>query len=148
VETEIGAHKLFSIIGRTVVGLDEDGVAGGGQILFRIGNDLQTNLILGGELLGGVGLRGITQLELNTFRRFPILLRIEVSNQPAGATATRVEREKEGVSMGGGEVGGRGIAQVGWRILDPLVVSVRGSFQGRTINHAGPGFGAAVSYQW
>ena len=55
VETEIGAHRLFSFIGRMVVGLDEDGVAGGGQLLFRIGNDRQTNLVVGGELLGGVG---------------------------------------------------------------------------------------------
>jgi hypothetical protein len=147
-ELEVAPLKAFSIIGRTVVGLGDDGVTGGGQILFRIGNDLQTNLVLGGELLGGVGLRGFTQLELNTFKRFPILLRIEVSNQPAGADASDAQIDDEMVSQGSGEVGGRGIVQAGWRIVDPLVVSVRGSFQGRTINHAGPGFGGAVSYQW
>lgn len=147
-ETEVGVVKAFSVIGRAVVGLDDDGVAGGGQLLIRIGNDLQTNLVIGGELLGTVGARGITQLELNTFPRFPILLRIEVTNQPAGARASRDQVDDPTISQGSGEVGGRGIAQVGMRIVDPLVVSVRGSFQGRTINHAGPGFGAAVSYQW
>ena len=30
----------------------------------------------------------ITQLELKTFERLPILLRTEVTNQPAGATAS------------------------------------------------------------
>lgn len=148
VESEIGVHKLFSFIGRTVIGLDEDGVAGGGQLMIRIGNDRQTNLVLGGELLGGVGLRGITQLELNTFKRFPMLFRIEVTNQPAGASVSAAQFSEGGISTGAGQVGGRGIAQIGWRILDPLVVSVRGSFQGRTIKHAGPGGGAAVSYQW
>lgn len=147
-ELEVAPLKAFSVIGRTVVGLDEDGVTGGGQVLLRIGNDLQTNLVLGGELLGGVGLRGFTQLELNTFPRFPILLRIEVSNQPAGARASDDQIGLDTVAQGSGEVGGRGIVQVGWRIVDPLVLSVRGSFQGRTINHAGPGFGGAVSYTW
>jgi len=32
--------------------------------------------------------------------------------------------------------------------LPDLVISARGSYQGRTINHAGPGFGGAVTYQW
>lgn len=147
-ETELGAHRSFSFIGRMVIGLDEDGIAGGGQLLIRIGNDKDTNLILGGELLGGIGLRGISQLELNTFRRFPMVFRIEVTNQPAGASVSDSQSQEAGVSFGSAEVGGRGIAQVGYRILDPLVVSVRGSFQGRTIKHAGPGAGAAVSYQW
>jgi hypothetical protein len=76
------------------------------------------------------------------------VLRIEVTNQPAGGDVSLDQRDKEGLAKGAAEVGGRGIAQVGWRIVDPLVVSVRGSFQGRNINHAGPGFGGAVSYTW
>lgn len=147
-ESEFGIVNAFSLIGRLAVGLDEEGVSGGGQILLRIGSDLQTNLVLGGELLGGIGLRGFTQLELNTIKRVPILLRIEVSNQPAGGTASEADVEASDVSTGAGQVGGRGIVQVGYKIAEPLVISVRGSFQGRTINHAGPGFGAAVSYQW
>jgi hypothetical protein len=147
-ELEAAPTKVFSIIGRLVVGLENDGVAGGGQLMVRIGNDQQTNLQIGGELLGSVGARGITQLELNTFRRYPIVLRIEVTNQPAGGDVSLDQRDKEGLAKGAAEVGGRGIAQVGWRIVDPLVVSVRGSFQGRNINHAGPGFGGAVSYTW
>lgn len=148
VETEFGIVKAFSLIGRVVVGLDEEGVSGGGQVLLRIGSDLQTNLVLGSELLGGIGLRGFTQLELNTIERVPILLRIEVTNQPAGGSASRADVNADDVSTGAGQVGGRGIVQVGYKVIDPLVVSLRGSFQGRTINHAGPGFGAAVSYQW
>lgn len=147
-ELEVAPLKAFSILGRMVVGLENDGVAGGAQLMVRIGNDQQTNLQVGGEILGSVGARGITQLELNTFRRFPIVLRIEVTNQPAGGDVSDDQSGDDTIAKGSAEVGGRGIAQVGWRIVDPLVVSVRGSFQGRTINHAGPGIGGAVSYTW
>jgi hypothetical protein len=149
-ETEIGAHRAFSIIGRLAIGLLDSGISGGGQILFRIGNDRDTNLVLGGELLGGVGLRGFTQLELNTFKRVPILIRTEVTNQPAGAARYRPPDENGAPveSTNEGEVGARGIVQVGYRFTPGLVVAARVSFQGRTINHAGPGFGGAVGYEW
>lgn len=145
VETEIGFVSAFSIIGRGAVGLVDTGISGGGQILLRIGNDLKTNLLLGGELLGGVGLRGIAQLELNTFERFPIVLRSEVTNQPAGVTASSTS---DNTSSSTGNVGGRGIVQLGFRVTPALVVAVRGSFQGRNIQHAGPGLGGLVAYQW
>ncbi len=147
-ETEIGAVRAFSIIGKLSVGLLDDGVSGGGQLLFRIGSDQGTNLLLGGELLRGVGLRSITQLEWSSFERVPIVLRTEVTNQPAGAAPSDEQRGKEGTSQDDGEVGVRGIVQVGFKVIPSLTLSVRGSFQGRTIKHAGPGFGAAVGYTW
>jgi hypothetical protein len=52
------------------------------------------------------------------------------------------------VSQGDGELGARGIAQVGYRFVPELTVAVRGSIQGRTIKHAGPGGGVAVGYTW
>ncbi|WP_437949229.1 hypothetical protein WME98_53160 [Sorangium sp. So ce296] len=153
-ETEVGFSYGASLIGRALVGLGEGGVSGGGHVMFRIGNDKHTNLVLGGELLGGIGARGITQLELAAFRRFPMLFRVEVTNQPAGATgepsvepAEESEASKK-VSQGKGKVGARAVLQLGWRVQDPLVFSVRASYQGRTIDHSGPGVGAAVSYQW
>ncbi|MBI4703037.1 MAG: hypothetical protein HY744_18120 [Deltaproteobacteria bacterium] len=155
VEGEVGLVPAFGLVGRALVGLRDVGVAGGGQAMLRIGGDLGTNLLLGGELLGGVGMRGIAQLELNAIERWPMLFRAEVTNQPAGTGASerdvRPEIEDalpEGTSMDTNEVGGRGIAQVGFRIVDGLVVAVRGSYQGRNINHSGPGLGGAVSYSW
>lgn len=151
VETEIAPVDAVGLIGRAIVGLGDDGVAGGGQALVRIGSDRGTNLLLGGELLGTVGLRSIAQLELATFDRVPILFRTEVSNQPAGASPSDDDVPASGtgdVSGGDGDIGARGIAQVGLRVVDGFVVAVRGSFQGRTIKHAGPGVGGGVSYQW
>ncbi len=151
-EGEFGLSHFTSIIGRLVIGLEDDGVNGGAQALLRIGNDRETNLTIGGEALGGIGLRGITELQLATFPRVPILFRTEVTNQPAGSALVRTNAPLPtgavGVAQDEGEVGARAIAQVGYRFLPDLVVAARGSYQGRTINHAGPGFGGAVTYQW
>lgn len=147
VEAEFGIHRYFSLISRLAVGLLDDGIGGGGQLLARIGNDEKTNLLVGGELIGGVGLRSIIELQLNTFERFPIVLRTEVTNQPAGSAPTP-SQIGPGIAIGTSDVAGRGIAQIGYRITPELTLSVRGSFQGRNINHAGPGFGGSVGYTW
>lgn len=144
-EAEIAFSHIVSIIARAVVGLDQSGVEGGGQAFIRFGNDLGTNLLLGGEVLGGVGVRGIAQLEWNAGKRVPIMFRSEVTNQPAGTPGSATT---SGVSESQGDVGVRLIAQVGYRFTERLTIALRASYQGRTINHAGPGGGAAVTYQW
>ena len=133
IEAEVAFVDMFSLIGRALVGLRDDGVAGGGQAFVRIGNDRRTNLLLGGEIIGGIGLRGIVQLELDAIERVPIMIRSEITNQPAGDTS---------------EVGGRAIFQVGYQLVPGFVLSARASYQGRTIEHSGPGFGGAVRYAW
>ena len=145
-ETEVGLTRSFSLLGRLVVGLLDEGISAGGQALLRIGSDRGTNLLLGGEVLGGIGIRTFAQLELASFPRFPILVRSEVSNQPAGSGASTTT--PAGASQDAGQVGARGIVQLGWKALPPLTLALRGSFQGRTINHAGPGIGAGVTYEW
>jgi hypothetical protein len=132
VEVEIAFSSSTAVIGRPILGLRDNGITGGAQGFLRIGNDLGTNLSLGGEVLGSVGQRGIVQLDWRTIPRVPIVLRTEVTTQPASS----------------GDVGARAIAQVGYQLTRELVVAARGSYQGRTINHAGPGAGLAVSYQW
>lgn len=132
-EGEVGVAPTFSLAGRAIVGLREDGLGGGASAFLRIGSDLATNLMLGGEVLGGIGLRGIAEFDWRSFYKWPVMLRSEVTNQPAGV---------------GSDVGVRLIAQVGYRVLPHLVVALRASYQGRTINHAGPGAGAALEYAW
>jgi hypothetical protein len=132
-ETELGVTPTLSIAARGIIGLRDDGVNGGASGFVRIGSDLATSLLFGGEILGGIGVRGITEFDWNSFKNVPIVLRSEVTNQPAGT---------------GSDVGVRLIAQAGYRVLPNLVLSGRASYQGRTINHAGPGVGAAVAYTW
>jgi hypothetical protein len=153
-EGEFGVSHFSGLIGRLLIGLEDDGVVGGVQAFVRLGNDEETNLMLGGEVLGTIGLRGITQLELDVFERFPILLRTEVTNQPAGSSAEGILRpgregaSQEEISSAQGDVGARVIAQLGYRVVPELVVAGRVSYQGRTINHAGPGVGGGVTCQW
>lgn len=154
-EGEYGFTESAALIGRGVIGLDDVGVAGGAQLHVRVGSDLATNLLLGGEILGGIGARLITQLELRSFERWPILFRTEVTNQPAGSRADEDDvrpdeprRPAEETSLQRGEVGARAIAQVGYALFPELTIAVRGSYQGRTIHHAGPGFGGGVTYAW
>jgi hypothetical protein len=159
-ELEHGFSETMGVVGRVVVGLGDDGVAGGGQGFLRIGNDRRTNLLLGGEILGGVGVRGIAELSWSASARIPVTLRTEVTNQPAGASrapeptattpagTTGETTTSKPTSTEQGDLGARAIVQIGYRIVPSLVVAARGSYQGRTINHAGPGFGAAVMYEW
>lgn len=146
VEAEYAFASNYAAIGRAIVGLREPGIGGGAQGFVRFGNDRRTNLLVGGEILGGIGLRGIAQLELRTIPRVPIALRTEVTNQPAGVSRTLADQPL--VASGQAEVGARAIGQVGFEIGGGLAVAARVSYQGRTINHAGPGAGAAVSYEW
>ncbi len=132
IEAELTLSSSTSFIGRPILGLRDNGITGGAQAFVRIGSDLRTNLSIGGEVLGSVGQRGIVQLDWRTVPRVPVVLRTEVTTQPASS----------------GDVGARAIAQVGYQLTNELVLAVRGSYQGRTINHAGPGAGLAASYQW
>jgi hypothetical protein len=154
-EGEFGLKPTLSLIVRAVLGLGDDGTSGGAQLHLRIGSDKSTNLSVGGEVLGGIGLRGITQLELEPRGRFPIVIRSEVTNQPAGSGVSSFEALNRCPappapcpSTGPGDIGVRGIVQFGYRIVDPLVIAVRGSYGGRTIDHAGPGVGGALEYRW
>lgn len=133
-ETELAPSQIFAFVGRGVLGLGQNGTTAGMQLFMRIGNDLRTNLLIGGEALGGVGVRGITELDWLAQKRVPIMFRAEVTNQPAGSA--------------NGDIGVRLIAQAGYRVTEGLTLALRASYQGRTINHAGPGGGAAVMYQW
>lgn len=148
-EGEFGIDAFWAIVARGIVGLGNDGVQGGGQAFLRIGNDKKTNLMLGGEILGGIGLRGISQLSLAVFPRVPIIVRSEVTNQPAGEYAPRVALEGGRFRASeAGDIGVRAIVQIGYQFTPSLTVFVRGSYQGRTIIHAGPGFGGGASVSW
>src|ERR1035437_4853073 len=71
-ETELAPAAIYSFVLRAVVGLGQSGIGGGMQGFMRIGSDQKTNLLLGGEVLSGVGIRGIAQLEWSATPRVPI----------------------------------------------------------------------------
>ena len=84
--------------------------------------------------------------------RVPIVIRTEVTNQPAG-TAPRQSiadgtTSTSNGSLTGGDIGARAMVQVGYRFVPSVTLAVRGSYEGRTIQHAGPGAGLGVTYTW
>jgi hypothetical protein len=147
-ESEFAPSKTIGLIGRLAVGLTDDGVDGGGQFFLRLGNDQLTNLLLGGEVLGGIGTRGIAELQWNTLARVPIVLRTEVTNQPAGVGARSPTDASPAIAIDRGDIGARAMVQIGYRFVPELTVALRASYEGRTIQHAGPGAGAGVTYSW
>jgi len=152
-EGEFGTTKIVGLIGRLVLGLTDEGVDGGGQLFVRLGNDKLTNILLGGEVLGGIGLKGIAELQRNTIARVPIVIRTEVTNQPAGSAPHGSNNFAPNTptptsSIEDGDIGARAMVQIGYRIVPSLTFALRGSYAGRTIQHAGPGAGAGVSYTW
>ena len=150
-EGEFGTSNFVGLIGRMVLGLTDEGVDGGGQLFVRLGNDKLTNILLGGEVLGGIGLKGIAELQWNTIPRVPIVIRTEVTNQPAGSPpqgSTDTASSPSSSSLRDGDIGARAMVQIGYRIVPSFTFALRGSYEGRTIQHAGPGAGAGVSYTW
>jgi hypothetical protein len=130
-EGEYGVTAFTGLIGRLAIGLTNGGVSGGGQFFVRLGNDKLTNILLGGEVLGGIGLKGIAELQWNTIARVPIVIRTEVTNQPAGTAARLADgtTSSEPVSIIRGDVGARAMVQVGYRLVPSLTLSLRGSYE-------------------
>jgi hypothetical protein len=147
-EGEFAPRRTVGLVGRLAFGLTADGVNGGGQFFLRLGNDRLTNILLGGEVLGGIGTRGIAELQWNTLPRVPIVLRTEVTNQPAGTKPSTDTPSDSATAEGKGDIGARAMVQVGYRIVPELTLALRASYEGRTIQHAGPGAGAGVTYSW
>ena len=151
-EGEFGLSENVSTIGRLIIGLGDDGVSSGFQAHLRLGSDLSSNFRIGAEVLGGVGLRGIVQLELEPQSRFPVVLRSEVTNQPAGSAQPDDDIAgapgSSTISSDEGDVGVRVVGQFGYRIVPSLVIGLRASYQGRNINHSGPGFGGVAEFSW
>ncbi len=149
-EGEYATSAFIGLIARLALGLTDEGVNGGGQFFVRLGNDKLTNLLLGCEVLGSIGLRGIAELQWNTLPRVPIVIRTEVTNQPAGAPARRpfFNPETTDVSTQDGDIGARAMVQIGYRLVPSFTLAIRASYEGRTIQHAGPGAGVGATYSW
>jgi hypothetical protein len=101
------------------------------KLRLRIGRERETNLALGFAVVDGFGKAGEAAFTWDVIPRFPIVLSLEVTDQPVP--------EDPGVRL---------IADVGWRGMSWVYPSVRVSYQARDIDHAGLGAGAALNFDW
>lgn len=140
VETELRAGEMFGFIFRTTAGLgreiDEDvganRIRGGAQVRIRIGRERGTNLVLAAETIPEIGQRAFLGLAWESIPGLPMAAEVHVTDQPVNS----------------GELGVRGVFEIGWRPWAPLALSARLSYQGRTIDHTGPGAGLAATFDW
>lgn len=136
VEPELALHEMFAVALRITAGLGlpqhrVDGLRGGAQLRFRIGSALGTNLVLAGETIPELGLRGYIGLAWLPVADWPMSAEVHVTDQPRN-----------------GDIAVRGVFEVGHRFGQTFALSTRLSYQGRNINHSGFGVGLAATFDW
>ncbi len=136
IEPELALHELFSVALRITAGLGlpeghVDGLRGGVQLRFRIGSATGTNLVLAGETIPELGLRGYIGLAWLPVPNWPMAAEVHVTDQP-----------------GNGEIAVRGVFELGHRFTHAFALSTRLSYQGRNIDHSGFGVGLAATFDW
>lgn len=138
---ELEGHfvEYLGIAGRLELGLgvpgdpdvQSDGVAFGGQLRIRIGEEFGTHLLLAGELNTSVGQRAYIGLAWAIAPEWPSRVEVHVTDQP--------------VASG---LGVRIVVEQGYRLANVVSVAVRLSYQGRRIDHTGIGAGLALTFDW
>ena len=107
-------------------------VRGGAQLRIRLGPERGTHLILAGETAPEIGERAFVGLRLGILDEVPIGFEVHVTDQPVNTD----------------ELGVRAVLEVGYRVSEVAALSARASYQGRTIDHTGPGLGLAATFDW
>lgn len=139
-QTDLGLSELFGISLRATVGLgrpeqetsQRDGITGGFQLRARIGRMEGTRLELAGELMPEIGQRAFLALHWEVIERFPMGTEVHVTDQPVNSDELAV----------------RLVYEAGYRLSERFLLSLRPSYQLRTIRHAGPGLGLATTFDW
>lgn len=131
-ELEFEILRALHVMARGALGVHGEGIVGGAQLRVRIGEELRTNLVLGGDLFNEIGQRAFFALNLSVHPRVPLLAQGEVFNQ----------------SFSGGDPMFRFILQAGVRVTPWLTLSARGSYQLRNIQNGGFGGGLNTTFDW
>lgn len=139
-EGQFPLSRLFGVAVRGTIGLGRpqdtevprDALAGGFQLRLRIGPRDGTQLVLAGELMQQLGQRAFVQLRFEPIEDFPMAAEVHVTDQPVNSDELAV----------------RLIYELGVRVSDRVALALRPSYQLRTIDHAGMGLGAAVTFDW
>jgi hypothetical protein len=139
-ETEFQLSRLFGLISRLTVGLgrpdesgfNDSGLRAGFQLRLRIGPEQGTNLVIAGETIPELGQRAFLGLNWEAIEGLPMGAEVHVTDQPVNSNELAV----------------RGVFETGLRLTEAWTLSTRVSYQGRTIDHAGFGFGLAATFDW
>lgn len=130
-EVEVRARAAFSVAGRLVAGVGQDGFGLGVEVRGRIGAPDAANLSLGLSEVAELGFFSDIRFETDPFGRVPVGLSIGVTDQPTN-----------------GDLAVRLGADIGYRASRRLEPQLRLSYQGRTVEHAGLGAGLGLALHW
>lgn len=134
-DVEVGGHDddgiHYSVGGQLIAGVGKNGFGMGGEGRLRIGERETTNLQLIARSIDRVGF--LSEVKLDTQPAAP--LRVGVS---VGATNQPTE----------GDVGVKLGTELELLATDSVSLLVRGSWQGRSIDHGGLGGGAGLGFRW
>lgn len=117
--------------GRIYAGVGDEGLAMGLAGRLRLGDPDGANLSVGISTVQELGFYSELRLETRPDRRIPVGVSVGVTDQP-----------------GGGDLGARLAADLGWRALSWMQPTLRLSWQGRTAVHAGVGAGLGLVFDW
>jgi len=116
---------------RLVAGVGERGFALGVEARARLGAPDGANLSAGFSHLEAIGFFSDIRLETWPAHGLPVGVSVGVTDQPS--------RGDLGVRLG---------LDLGWRALPWLIPTVKVSWQGRTVEHAGAGAGLGLVFDW
>ena len=131
VEAQLRFHRLVALSGRMLGGQTVQGDGLGGELRLRIGNELGTNLVLGGSLATDIGALALLQLEWDVVQNFPMSASVIVTNQPA----------KE-------DIGVRLVYQIAYRARPWIQPALRIGYDVRNIQHGGLSIGLGLVMSW
>jgi len=134
-DVEVGGHDddhiHYSVGAQLIAGVGREGFGMGGEGRLRIGDRDATNLMLVARTVDRVGF--LSEVRLGTRPADQVLVGVSV-----GATNQPNE----------GDVGVKLGTELELLASQSMSLLVRGSWQGRSINHGGLGGGAGVGFRW
>lgn len=134
-DVEVGGHDAdgihYSVGGQLIAGVGRDGFGMGGEGRVRVGEREATNLQLIARTVDRVGF--LSEVRLGTRPADQVLVGVSV-----GATNQPNE----------GDIGVKLGTELELLASESVSLLVRGSWQGRSINHGGLGGGAGLGFRW
>jgi hypothetical protein len=131
-EFEFAANDFVHFMGRLEVGVIAGGITFGVGTSMRVGRERGTNIVFGGHLFNGVGQKLFFDFMFYPVRSVSMTTEAEVFNQ----------------LIDGGDPMFRFVEQVGYRVAPFVRLSVRASYQLRTMTHGGFGGGVNATFDF
>ena len=138
-ELEFRFGPVFAVMGRGLIGVDDDGMAGGVEGRIRLGREEGTSLDAGAARIGQIGVRYGLHLRWNTVDRLPMGAAVEMTDFPGVSRDNGTALEDYGVRL---------IYDAEYAFTDSFALGGRLGWALRNVDHAGPSAGLQAVFSW